>query len=133
MSSVASFQWCTARRFQASAPCLLGCGANAGDAIEHYAVCPVVWRVAARKGRLRIAEPSLSRFMILSCAHDEEMILLAVNIFAVYSATNTVRNACREHEIENLLSDRWNQACHLCPALARTMKEIWNVRSNATS
>ncbi len=85
-------RWCTARRFQSSAPCVLGCG-KGQDSIEHYWFCPVV-RETGRK-MLRIdGEADLRKANMLGVAkfvNDEEHACWALLTYAVYMTTNANR------------------------------------------
>jgi hypothetical protein len=87
-------RWCTARRFQSSAPCVLGCG-KGEDSIEHYWCCPVV-RETGRK-MLRIdAEAELRKTNFLGVAKfasNDEQACWALLTYAVYMATNASRKA----------------------------------------
>lgn len=85
-------RWCTARRFQSHAPCVLGCG-KGEDSIEHYWCCPVV-RETGRK-MLRIdADPNLRKANMLGVARfasDAEQTCWALLTYGVYMATNATR------------------------------------------
>jgi hypothetical protein len=85
-------RWCTARRFQARAPCVLGCG-KGEDSIEHYWCCPVA-REAGRK-LLRIDAEADQRKASMLCAtrfvSDDEQTCWALLTYAIYMATNATR------------------------------------------
>ena len=87
--------WCTARRFQDRCKrCVFHCdGAGAEDSLEHYAHCQVV-RDFARKS-LQLPDSSVGRTCALLCLNrdvsDEIYTLQLLLLYAVYSATNSLR------------------------------------------
>jgi len=94
--------WCTARRFQKRRTtlnrCLLGCGADAEDSIEHYCCCPAVQDTLWCKLRLRFhGGRALSYWMMNeeSDVHHDHLRGVAIIVYAAYMATNTYRKRGR--------------------------------------
>ena len=87
--------WCTARRFQDyNSSCLCQCeSANSEDSIEHYAHCPVVVHFAVNKLKLPThLTTGLRGFLCLDRdVSDEVRTLQLLLLFAVYSASNSIR------------------------------------------
>jgi hypothetical protein len=85
-------RWCTARRFQGRAPCVLGCG-NGEDSIEHYWCCAVVKEAGKRMLRIE-AEHNLRKSCMLGAArfsNDDEQTCWALLVYGVYMTTNATR------------------------------------------
>ena len=106
--------WCTkARTEQKFANCVLGCGGEAADRIEHYALCKYVrWLSEAAFGMS--AAPSLARFLLLQHGMDQsEMVKMAVIVHAMYTVTNAYRKKVShcESEIKDALSQVVKDVC----------------------
>ena len=74
-------RWTTARRFQGTARCLLGCGVEHGDSIEHYCRCSVTREVCDRTLALdpeRLA--NMQAFLLASAEVDDESTLLRMGL-----------------------------------------------------
>ena len=87
--------WCTSRRFQQSGQCRLHCLCGGDDSLEHYAVCQASWSCARTRLRVNDEPRNLSRFLGLSDEPDEDVILLVMQMAAVYKAYNTLRCSAR--------------------------------------
>ena len=88
-------RWCTARRFQGHAACVLGCG-NGEDSIEHYWSCAVVKEAGRRMLRIE-ADPTPRKACMLGAArysNDDEHACWALLVYGVYMTTNTTRQHC---------------------------------------
>ena len=94
--------WCTARRFQGRARCLLGCG-RGEDSIQHYCCCAVYHRFCFRHAGLvaPAAEQKLECFLNLgqSTMNRTEVntpegatLLRALSVYAAYRVQASVRN-----------------------------------------
>eukprot|EP00959_Pyramimonas_sp_CCMP1952_P036496 763914-Pyramimonas_sp.AAC.1 len=94
--------WCTARRFQGSAPCALHCGGGA-DCIEHYAQCEVYHAFCRKHAGL---ETPAGRDSKLGCflnflpsqgvagverSAEQCTLLRALTVYAAYRAQAAVR------------------------------------------
>ena len=92
-------RWTTPRRFQNRASprniCLLGCGGQAEDSIEHYSRCRVVREVADCFLRLgRDITVDLEHFVLAPNdfrGSDDLLSCVAVLIYATYNLTNLLR------------------------------------------
>jgi hypothetical protein len=91
--------WCTERRFQrrwkATNKCVLGCGGQAEDSIEHYCCCPTVQDTLRSQLRVIVNSGSaLAFFMMAELPGDLESSLMssALMTYAMYMATNHYRN-----------------------------------------
>ena len=91
-------RWTTARRFQQSRPCLLGCSPSAQDSIEHYAHCAIVRQAASSllDLQLRAAPHALGDFLLLTTMPSELPLptllgRMSILVYAVYSCTNALR------------------------------------------
>ena len=95
-------RWVTARRFQHSAICCLGCCVDAQDSIEHYSCCPVIRRVAASELRLALRPwpQAMGDFLLLThpecqdhaVSPDRITLRMAILVTAAYHVTNSARN-----------------------------------------
>jgi hypothetical protein len=85
-------RWCTARRFQSRAPCVLGCG-KGEDSIEHYWCCPVAREAGKRVLRVDGDADSRKANMlgVARFANREEQTCWALLTYAVYMTTNASR------------------------------------------
>jgi len=93
--------WCTARRFQGRAGCLLACPGG-HDSIEHYAVCPVFARFCAQRAGLATpaAERRLECFLNLGRSvllrrdlntPEHAHLLRALAVYSLYRVQAAVR------------------------------------------
>ena len=99
-------RWTTARRFQKrSSPenrCVLGCGGNAEDSLEHYGRCQVLLNFARRNLNLRFDTGDTLPYWMLVTADErindsspDVQVRIAVLVYAAYRTTNTARAAQR--------------------------------------
>ena len=131
-------RWTTHRRFQrrnlTSSQCLLGCGGQAEDSIEHYVNCTIVRAVAARFLNLKSHQVNLHTFVFCNPAvtTPQDMTAAALLIYASYTAFNYqrchvalresdvydamvqwVREGARGHSnATKVLQGRWQQRMH---------------------
>ena len=95
--------WCTDRRFQQPArPYLLHQSCLGFDSIEHYDVCAYMWSAAHKKLQISTHNVSLGRFFALEPLASDDVVLLACNVYAVLSVTNTQRainRRCSERDL----------------------------------
>ena len=95
--------WNTDRRLQRIGPglgrCRWGCDAWEGDAIEHYSVCPILERFAARRLGLHSSERQLASrrtdFLLLDVAAEKgplnNLVRRAILLATVYRCFNIAR------------------------------------------
>jgi len=91
--------WCTPRRFQgrhlAVNHCVLGCGGEAEDSIEHYCCCPALQDSLKAKLRASVPNCSALSFWMMNETlqpHDEYLFCSALISYAGYMATNHYRH-----------------------------------------
>ena len=75
-------------------PCCLECGLPQGDSLRHYSSCRVVWEVGQKMLRLNPEKlRGLHSFILCSpeVSTKEELISLALLVYATYMATNHFR------------------------------------------
>jgi len=87
-------RWTTARRFQRVGACLLGCGGEAQDSIEHYCRCRTVQAICGRRLRLDPCNSAnLHTCLLVNPAIDtkETLVVVALLVYGVYSLTNNLR------------------------------------------
>ena len=87
-------RWCTGRRFSREGPCVFGCTLPAHDSIEHYVYCAAVHRVARNALRLDIKKSEALEWFVLAhlgLSDEENLICIAILVYAVYNSTNTLR------------------------------------------
>ena len=133
--------WVTARRFQSTSPCVLGCGGL--DSIEHYKGCCHYHRLASNF--LGLARPTddylMDDFIGLvtastSCANssmckDEVAALRAIAIYALYRVHGAVRHGADHADTPELFrgyirqaTEHHSKSCSLvCRAFKRTRRE----------
>ncbi|CAK0791805.1 unnamed protein product [Prorocentrum cordatum] len=95
--------WCTARRFQGRAGCLLGCG-RGNDSIEHYSDCATYHSFCRQHAGLAApaAEDRLACFLNLGhstlirrdagCSRERATMLRALTVYAAYRVQASVRS-----------------------------------------
>ena len=96
-------RWTTARRYQSRGPCLLGCGCLEGDAIEHYCRCPVTRDICCRRLRLNPnVFATLQAFLLVhpQIGWKEDLVMLGLLHYAIYSVTNARRQKHTERRLE---------------------------------
>jgi hypothetical protein len=108
--SLAWNRWCTARRFQKTATCVLGCGSGE-DSAEHYIGCRV-GRIAGHNF-LRLHDvdyPTRKSSMLgaLRFQNDGEQARWAILVYGIYRATNRARGSpleprCTKDAIEEVI------------------------------
>ena len=89
-------RWTTARRFQKQGRCLLGCGAEAEDSIEHYCRCQVLQQVC--RSRLNLDHKifcNLHTFALVNpnISGKETLTVIGLLIYGMYSVTNKLRHS----------------------------------------
>ena len=119
-------RWTTARRFQGKAKCLL-CGVGQ-DSVEHTAYCEV--QLAFARNYLHIPEAQLNDlqgfFGLNNGISDELLTLIALNLFACYTARNILsRNPLEKAAVGGLLVQIAKQAVMRHPK-SRKVLESWS-------
>eukprot|EP00973_Karenia_brevis_P008973 1215445-Karenia_brevis.AAC.1 len=120
--------WCTARRFQGEARCRLHELCDGDDSLEHYAQCKTAWLWLERRARFKVENRSLARFFVLKPHENDCPVLLAVNLYAVYSTINFFRsqgNRGKDEEAYHLMEERWAFVEQLCPKLHSYLAARW--------
>ena len=120
--------WCTSRRFQQSGQCRLHCLCGGDDSLEHYAVCQASWSCARSRLRLNDEPRNLSRFLGLSDEPDEDVILLVMQMAAVYKAYNTLRcgaRRARPGEASKLIWANIRGFAQHAPSVAKLLRRRW--------
>lgn len=103
--------WATAARFQASAPCVLGCSPSAEDRIEHYCRCPRVRDLMINFLGLPEECCCIESFIFAATPLDPNTLsLMAVAVYSVFRATHELRNNLLHHGQE-VVSDCLRQFC----------------------
>jgi hypothetical protein len=101
--SLAWNRWCTARRFQKKAPCVLGCGSG-DDSAEHYFGCRV-GRIAGHKClRLYDVDYPTRKASMLGARkfhNNEEQARWSILVYGMYMATNRARGSPNESRLVN--------------------------------
>ena len=92
-------RWCTCRRYQQRhSPhnrCVLGCGGDAQDSIEHYCRCPVTKHAMERKLNMSPSTFAHLHTFLLCNANIRtygDLTSVALLIYAIYNATNHYRH-----------------------------------------
>ena len=123
-------RWCTARRFQSSKHCLLGCGHGA-DSIEHYMGCRFGRQVGAEllgvDGDYEDRKKAMLMVKWLPC--DATCAGWAVLDYALYTTTIHLRSkgrtASTESEARELLKGAVLRAVEGHPRCRRLLSERW--------
>ena len=103
--------WATAARFQASAPCVLGCSPSAEDRIEHYCRCPGVRDLMINFLGLPEERCCIESFIFAATPLDPNTLsLMAVAVYSMFRATHEFRNNPLHHGQE-VVSDCLRQFC----------------------
>ena len=91
--------WCSHRRFRKRAHnsnhCLLGCGGDAEDSIEHYYHCPAVQKVGEDYLRLKVCNERALNLWLLNeyvLGIDRHLMCTALLIYGTHMATNWCRH-----------------------------------------
>jgi hypothetical protein len=87
-------RWCTERRFSRMGGCLLGCGGEAEDSIEHYVHCRTIHSVATRVLRLNFEGREAKGWFLLAnkeLADESVLTCMGVLIYAAYRTFNKMR------------------------------------------
>jgi len=68
--------WCTSARFheEVRLPCLYGCRGEP-DALQHYLVCPRLWRTVAVATHQRVPDDPLERLCVRNCSRSNLRLL----------------------------------------------------------
>jgi hypothetical protein len=86
--------WTTARRFQTSRPCVLGCCSEAEDSIEHYARCHFTRQIVVDWMGLDGGLVDLTGFLLVQSGMSEnERALMSIVVYAVFRATSHFRHS----------------------------------------
>ena len=97
--------WCTERRFKRrhlpSNRCVLGCGGEAEDSIEHYCCCPPIVAQLQKKFHIRVPTGQLlSLWMMKETRRPDLITSFALIVYAAYNATNIYRHGnTTTHEV----------------------------------
>ena len=105
--------WCTARRFPESGHCALSTACAGEDSLEHYAVCSFGWRCMPTRAGLAHHPQTIKRFLLLELSGDDNLVMLACNVFAVMGVVNLMhaqRRRASSSELQGLLWERWRKA-----------------------
>ena len=107
--------WPTDRRFHGDGKkCLICRDCSGCDSIEHYCTCQFAWRMFSECFRESVFPMTMSRTFGLNSRSIDMKIFHAVNLYAIYSATNFTRyecsNACSESDVKQLLWDGHRKA-----------------------
>ena len=100
--------WPTDRRFQGNRKtCMLCIECNGEDSIEHYGCCQFGWRAFSELFNVSVFPMTLERMLGLNASSLDMKVFHAVNLYALYSATNYTRyhcpNACLECQVKKLI------------------------------
>ena len=122
-------RWCTARRFQRVAACVLGC-ADQEDSIEHHVNCPHVRKFAASFLGLAIAgAQGMEFFMLADAALDDETVLTkdGILIYAVFRVTESLRRqrAGDNGELQHMLQQTARNTVRGHLRTARVLDNAW--------
>jgi hypothetical protein len=93
--SLAWNRWCTARRFQGTAPCVLGCGCGE-DSAEHYVGCSVGRKAGLKFLRIADCDYESRKISMLGARrflNTKEQACWAILVYGIYMATNRARNS----------------------------------------
>ena len=126
-------RWCTARRFQGEAPCMLGCG-RGKDSIEHYMGCRVGREAGGRMLRLggNYARRKQCLLGVIKFDDDSEQTCWAVLAYGLYMTTNA-RRASRmqarplEEAVQEVMQ-HCRQAVEGDPRAKRCLSQRWAAR-----
>ena len=123
-------RWCTARRFQAEAPCVLGCGQGT-DSIEHYIGCAVGREVGRRMLRIDGEYEQRKKLMLGVTTFDsaEVQTCWAVLTYGLYMVTNAHRGRAptiqtREEAVQEVMQ-QIRQAVDGHPGAVRVLSTRW--------
>jgi hypothetical protein len=84
--------WCTARRFQGSSCCKLGCPYQGTDSIEHYAQCKHTTALRNKLGLPATFHSLLGFIGGIKEQTDAQRTLNSLVVYAVYSSVNHIRH-----------------------------------------
>ena len=122
--------WCTSRRFQqGTGNCWLSEDCGGDDSLEHYAMCPWSWRASCQRLKIDDSHRCLGRFLLLEPRAHEDVVLLALNLYAVYITRNAFKARGRRgqgDEPQQKIKASYTQAALLCPRLAKRLRMIWS-------
>ena len=97
--------WTTGRRFQEQQTrCRLHAGCHGEDSIEHYLVCPHVWKCAVNILKISETPQTLARSMGLHLARDDRPVLLAFHMLPFMAHSNGSSTA--SHQLTTALSGK---------------------------
>ena len=82
--------WCTHRRFQKrhyyNNTCLLGCGGNSEDSIEHYCRCRVTTALYNRLLNVHVPNSQLLDFFMLHCSGSaKDLMCSSLCVYGIYN------------------------------------------------
>jgi hypothetical protein len=122
--------WCTARRFQqGNGKCWLCEECTGDDSIEHYSRCHWSWHTAQRRLRIDSTLRGIGPFLLLESCALKDTPLLALNLYAVYSATNYFRSLGRRGrmgEAHQHMAASYTKAGLLSQHLAKRIRNVWD-------
>ena len=138
-------RWVTARRFQRSTVCCLGCSVDAHDSIEHYSCCPVIRRVAASDLRLAMRPwpQAMGDFLLLTHPECQDhtvspariTLRMAILVTAAYHVTNSARNNLPHSDAEavSMLRQSLWEAVRNHPGAEQELHTIWTTRQQSAT
>jgi len=127
--------WATHRRFQqrmkASNICVFGCSQTAEDSIEHYCRCEVACRAARQLLHISYAPVQALDIWTLNSAwldNDRLLVSIAILIYGVYNAFNTIRHngSCDSDEAYDIIRQHCIQATLGHPACMNILDSAWS-------
>ena len=138
-------RWVTARRFQRSNTCCLGCSVDAHDSIEHYSCCPVIRRVADSDLRLvmRPWPQAMGDFLLLTHPECRDhtvspariTLRMAFLVTAAYHVTNSARNNLPRNDAEavSMLRQSLWEAVRNHPGTEQELHTIWTTHQQSAT
>ena len=120
--------WCTGGFQQGRGQCWHSDTCFGDDSSEHYSRCPWAWMSARRRLQLNESPRSLGRFLLFEAPSEDDIKLLALNLYAIYSATNDFRargHRARGEESHHRIVAAYGQVTFLNARLAKRVKNIW--------
>ena len=95
---------------------------------QDYAMCPYMWSAARKKLQISTHNVSLGRFFALEPLASDDLVLLACNVYAVLSVTNTQRaidRKCSERDLPLRLWEAHRTLSTTHSGLRRRYMNIW--------
>ena len=123
------FEGCSAVRFEEPrGSCLLCKECSGDDSLEHYAVCPFAWSYLPRKVRISELPKTIKRFLVLEHGPDDELLLLACHVYAVFGVVNLMQarqTRGTSTTVESMLWERWRAISGRSRVLQRAIRARW--------